>query len=143
MAYVEQGACRLVSRNGNTFKSFLPLAAGLADALAGHDAILDGEIVALDASGRADFYPLLHRRADPYFYAFDCLWLDGRDLRGLALVERKAILRGLACQPSRLLFVDHVVGTGVELFRAVCDNDMEGSWPSARTARTIRTRPRG
>ncbi len=92
-----------------------------------NDAILDGEIVALDVSGRADFYPLLHRRADPYFYAFDLLWLDGRDLRGLALVERKALLRGLAPrQPSRLLYVDHVVGNGVELFRAVCDQDIEG-----------------
>lgn len=68
-----------------------------------------------------------YRRANPYFCAFDCLWLDGRDLRGLPLVERKAILRGLARrQPSRLLYVDHVVGTGVELFRAVCEQDIEG-----------------
>ncbi len=83
--------------------------------------------MALDAAGRADFYSLLYRRADPYFYAFDCLWLDGCDLRGLALVERKAVLRGLVPrQPSRLLCVDYVVGCGVELFRAVCEQDLEG-----------------
>jgi ATP-dependent DNA ligase len=42
-------------------------------------------------------------------------------------MEGKAILRGLVPrQPARLLLVDHVVGTGVELFRAVCDHDLEG-----------------
>ena len=99
----------------------------MADVLAGRDAILDGEIVALDASGRAQFYPLLHRRADPYFYAFDCLWLDGRDLRGRPLVERKRMLRGLVPpQPSRLLYVDHIEGRGIDLFREVCRQDLEG-----------------
>lgn len=75
----------------------------------------------------AQFYPLLYRRADPFFYAFDCLWLDGRDLRSLALVERKRILRGLVpCQPSRLLYVGHIDGRGVDLFREVCRQDLEG-----------------
>jgi bifunctional non-homologous end joining protein LigD len=88
---------------------------------------LDGEVVSLDASGRAQFYPLLHRRADPYFYAFDCLWLDGRDLRRLALVDRKRILRVLVPpQPSRLLYVDHLEARGVDLFREVCQMDLEG-----------------
>lgn len=125
-AYVDQPECRLVSRKGNRFRRFAPLSTALAEALVGHNAILDGEIVALDPSGRADFYSLLYRRADPYYYAFDLLWLDGRDLRGLALVERKAILHGLVpLQPSRLLYVDHVVASGVDLFRAVCEQDIE------------------
>jgi bifunctional non-homologous end joining protein LigD len=59
VAYIVGGACCLVSRNGNTFESFVPLATGLGNALAGHYAILGGEVVALDASGRAHFYPLL------------------------------------------------------------------------------------
>jgi len=42
----------------------------LGDILAAHDVILDGEIVALDASGCAQFYPLLYRRAEPFYYAF-------------------------------------------------------------------------
>jgi hypothetical protein len=43
------------------------LCASLAAAVGQHSAYLDGEIVAPDASGRADFYPLLYRRAEPYF----------------------------------------------------------------------------
>ncbi|HZT29453.1 MAG TPA: RNA ligase family protein [Bryobacteraceae bacterium] len=127
VAYIEAGGGRLVSRNGNIFKSFPGLATSLAAAVGQHEAILDGEIVALDGSGRAQFYPLLHRRADPYFYAFDCLWLDGRDLRCLPLVKRKAILRRLVPrQPSRLLYVDHIDGRGVDLFREICRQDLEG-----------------
>jgi ATP-dependent DNA ligase len=45
IAYVEGGACRLVSRNGNVFKTFVPLAQAISQDLAGHAAILDGEIV--------------------------------------------------------------------------------------------------
>jgi bifunctional non-homologous end joining protein LigD len=100
--------CRLVSRNRHAFRSFPGLCESIT-AAGQHHAILDGEIVALDASGRAQFYPLLHRRTDPYYYAFDCLWLDGRDLRGLLLVARKRTLWGLVPrQPSRLLYVDHI-----------------------------------
>jgi bifunctional non-homologous end joining protein LigD len=127
LAYIEAGACRLVSRNGNTFKAFSPLCESVVATVGQHNAIMDGEIVALDAAGRAQFTSLLYHRADPYFYAFDCLWLDGRDLRAAPLLERKRVLRGLVPrQPSRLLYVDHIAGTGVELFRAVCEQDLEG-----------------
>src|SRR5262249_24419760 len=45
------------------------------------DALLDGEIVSLGDDGKAHFNSLLFRRRDPVFYAFDVLWLNGRDLR--------------------------------------------------------------
>jgi ATP-dependent DNA ligase len=45
------------------------------------EAVFDGEIVCLDASGRPQFYDLLRRRGAPVFYAFDLLWLVGQDLR--------------------------------------------------------------
>jgi len=57
------------------------------------NAILDGEVVCLDHDGRPLFNPLLYRRSEPCFVAFDCLWLDGRDLRRLPLIERKRVLR--------------------------------------------------
>jgi ATP-dependent DNA ligase len=47
-AYVEHGRCRLVSRNGNEFKSFGSLSAAIGDELNGHAAVLDSEIVSLD-----------------------------------------------------------------------------------------------
>jgi bifunctional non-homologous end joining protein LigD len=53
------------------------------------DAVLDGEIVCLDDEGRSQFNELLHRRGQPAFYAFDLVWLNGRNLRQLPLVQRK------------------------------------------------------
>ncbi|HWR53226.1 MAG TPA: hypothetical protein VN428_19120 [Bryobacteraceae bacterium] len=126
-ACIDDGKAWLVSKNGNTFKSFSGLCDGLAASLPGRRAILDGEIVCLGPDGRALFDPLLYRRAEPHYYAFDCLWLDGLDIREAPLLERKRILRTLVPpQPSRLLFVDHVVETGTALYRAACQMDLEG-----------------
>ena len=65
----------------------------LAHAVRCDCALLDGEIACLGADGRSRFNHLLFRRDWPYFLAFDVLWLDGRDLRRLPLIERKAILK--------------------------------------------------
>jgi bifunctional non-homologous end joining protein LigD len=138
LAVVEHGACRLVSRNGNTFKSFPALTAALAAILPGSDAVLDGEIVCLGLDGEPRFFDLVRRRGQQYFYSFDLLWIDGRDLRGLPLIERKAALRALVPeQPSPLLFVDHVAAAGTALFQAVCERDMEGI--VAKLARGLHT----
>jgi hypothetical protein len=59
------------------------------------DAILDGELVCLDADGRSQFMDLMRRQKDACYYAFDLLWLNGTDLRQEPLVERKARLRKL------------------------------------------------
>src|SRR5215469_18841965 len=53
------------------------------------NAIIDGEIVCLDAQGVSQFYQLLSRKAEPVFYAFDLLWLNGEDLRNQPLTARK------------------------------------------------------
>jgi bifunctional non-homologous end joining protein LigD len=58
--------------------------------------------------------------------AFDLLWQDGRDLRGLPLSERKVLLRKLLPrQPRALVYVQHVT-RGTDLFRMVCERDLEG-----------------
>ncbi len=135
VAYVERGQARLVSRNGNTYKSFPALTAAIAGSLPVRDAILDGEIVHLDATGVPQFYDLMRRRRPQHFYAFDLLWLDGRDLRAAPLLDRKRLLHGIISpQPSPVLYVDHVVGTGIELFNAVCARDMEGVVAKLATA---------
>jgi hypothetical protein len=71
VAYVEGGACRLVSRNRNAFKTFEGLAQAIAQDLSGRSAILDGEIVRPGADGRPLFYELMRRRGPFSFYAFD------------------------------------------------------------------------
>jgi bifunctional non-homologous end joining protein LigD len=71
VAYVEGGACRLVSRNHNAFKTFQPLAEAIGQDLSGRAAIPDGEIVRLGRDGRPMFYEL-RRRPGPFcFYAPD------------------------------------------------------------------------
>jgi bifunctional non-homologous end joining protein LigD len=126
LAHVEAGQCRLMSRNRNAFRTFPSLAAGIAAALS-REAVIDGEIVHFDVEGRPQFYDLMRRRGLQHFCAFDLLWLDGRDLRGLPLLERKRLLHGLVPrQTSPLLYVDHFTRQGVELFQAVCERDLEG-----------------
>jgi hypothetical protein len=80
IAYIEADGCRLVSRNGNRFKSFGPLCDSIRQQITA-EAILDGEIVCLGDNGRPQFYDLMRRREPQWFYAFDLLWRDGRDLR--------------------------------------------------------------
>ena len=65
LAYIEGDRSELVSRRGNTFKSFASLRASLARL--GRNAILDGEIVGLDARGKPQFYELMRRRSEPVF----------------------------------------------------------------------------
>jgi bifunctional non-homologous end joining protein LigD len=83
--------------------------------------------VFLGPDGVPRFYDLMRRRAPQNFYAFDLLWHDGEDLRVLPLIERKLLLRKLIPpQPCPVLYVGHVAAKGTDLFRAVCDHDMEG-----------------
>ena len=127
VAYVNQSACRLVSRNGHPFDQFGPLCQWLASHLEVKEAVLDGEIVCLGSDGRSQFYDLLGKRGHPLFYAFDLLWLDGRDLRDEPLLGRKRRLEALVpAPPSRLLYVDHLEALGSAFFRQVCAMDLEG-----------------
>jgi bifunctional non-homologous end joining protein LigD len=128
LAYVEDGKCSLVSRRSNEYRSFHELCKSIADRLTGHEAVLDGEIVSLDQFGRSQFYELMFRRGAPFFYAFDLLWLNGEDLRGLPLLDRKKRLRKLILprNGSRLLYLDHIEGNGSRLFAKACEFDLEG-----------------
>jgi ATP-dependent DNA ligase len=95
LAYVKAGQCQLVSRKGYVYKRFVALAEQIAQSLKARDAVLDGEIVCLDGSGKSQFKSLMYRRGTPYFYAFDILQLNGKDLRSLPLLTRKRQLRRL------------------------------------------------
>jgi len=126
-AYVGSGTARLISRAQNVYKSFPVLTAAVAGALAVRNAVLDGEIVHLDAAGVPQFRAMMKRQKPQHFYAFDLIWLDRRDLRSLPLIERKRLLRDIVPpQPSPLLFVDHVMERGTELYEAACARDLEG-----------------
>ena len=128
LAYVENGKCRLVSRRNHEYKSFHELCAAIAAHLSGSTVVLDGELVCLDQFGRSQFYELMFRRGQPFFYAFDLLWLNGEDLRSLPLLKRKARLKKLIgrSKGSRLLYLDHIEGNGSRFFAKACELDLEG-----------------
>jgi len=71
LAHVDGHRCRLVSRRGYVFSNWDALCTDISHSIRVTNAILDGEIVCLDADGRSNFYNLLFRRGSPYFYAFD------------------------------------------------------------------------
>jgi bifunctional non-homologous end joining protein LigD len=128
MTYIEDGACRLISRKQNQLKSFGPLSAALAK-LPVQNAIIDGEVVCLDKDGKSVFLDLMRRRkANAILYCFDLLWLNNADLRNLPLIERKLRLRHLirVSRNRSLLYASHMERHGVRLFQAICQQDCEG-----------------
>jgi len=88
---------------------------------------LHGEICCLDSDGRTNFKTLLFRREWPFFYAFDVLSIEGEDLTGLPLLERKRrLLRLMPFIESRLMYLDHIEERGCDLFQVACERDLEG-----------------
>jgi bifunctional non-homologous end joining protein LigD len=127
MAHVQGHRCTLMSRNGNTFKSWPQLAEEIAHALRAQHAMLDGEICCLKPDGTSNFRDLLFRREWLFFIAFDLFALEREDLRALPLLERKRRLRRIMPRvESRLQFMDHIEERGIDLFRVACDRDLEG-----------------
>jgi bifunctional non-homologous end joining protein LigD len=128
LTYISESRCDLVSsRSSNQYKSFDSLKTALAK-LKVQNAILDGEIVCLDSEGRSRWNLLLRHRAEPALYAFDLLWLNGKDLRQLPLIERKIRLRQLIQKSNcwRIIYVPHIEMRGCVLYRAICKKDLEG-----------------
>ena len=105
LAEVKRGSVRLYSRNDKTLNEQFP---PIAEALAAlpFDALLDGEIVALDKSGKADFQLLQNYlrsgRGELVYYVFDLLYYNGRDLRVLPLTRRKSVLRQVVADRPHL-----------------------------------------
>jgi bifunctional non-homologous end joining protein LigD len=127
LAHIWDGNCELISRKRNAYKSFQALRDNLAK-LKVQNAVIDGELVCLDSEGRSIFNELLFRRGAPIFYAFDLLYLNGRDLRQLPLIERKEKLR-VVIEKSALPDVicgKFVEGRGIDLFNAVVRMNLEG-----------------
>jgi len=138
LARIENGALALRSRTGVDIARRYPELASLPDALAARQAILDGEIVALDAQGHSSFERLqerMHVRAPSeslvtqirvVYFAFDLLYCDGYDLREAPLLERKQLLQRLLYTSERFRFADHQLEHGKELFALAEQNGLEG-----------------
>src|ERR1700719_2557375 len=129
LAYSRPGNLRLESRNRNDITAQYPELARLNRALGSHSAILDGEIVSLDADGRPSFQALqrrMHlgspahakagaRNAPVTYQIFDLLWLDGHPLMDLPYIERRERLLALALSDERWQTPDNVIARGADV----------------------------
>jgi bifunctional non-homologous end joining protein LigD len=122
-------AVRLFTRRGYDWSGRYPAIAGTAAQLRARSFTLDGEAVVCGPDGVAIF-DALHRRgtvSEAMRYAFDLLELDGEDLRGLPLGDRKQRLARLLRGRRRgIVLSDHTAGDGAAIFRQACVMGLEG-----------------
>jgi bifunctional non-homologous end joining protein LigD len=138
MAWIANGKVTLRSRNNIDITSRYPELGALPRALAAREAVLDGEIVALDAHGRGDFQRLqerMHVRAPGekqirevpvIYFAFDLIYCDGYDLRDVPLLERKQLLQRMLHANERYRYADHQIEHGKELYELAKESGLEG-----------------
>lgn len=147
LCFVQKGQAKLVSRNNLDWTHRFPSIAAAAAGLPVRSAVLDGEAIVLMPNGTSSFQALQNilrggRGGRLNYQCFDLLYLDGYDLRSLALEERKARLAELladAGPDDPLQYTEHVVGSGPEFHRESCRLGLEGVISKRRRG----TYPRG
>jgi bifunctional non-homologous end joining protein LigD len=129
---VARGRARLLTRNRLDWTERFPTVAEAAAELPVKEALLDGEIVALDAAGVSSFQALqqaagLGMGRSLVYVAFDLLFLDGRDLRREPLLARKKELaRLLEGRRGALRYSEHFEAPGREVYERACRMALEG-----------------
>jgi bifunctional non-homologous end joining protein LigD len=139
VAAVRRGVLTLFSRKGTEITVRYPEVAKLPAALTGHDAIVDGEIVAMDTAGRPDFGALQNRmhRTGPEvprmaaekpvtYLVFDLLSWDGEDLLDRTYAERRSRLEDLGLAGHRWVATPWFSGGGAGVLAASEENGLEG-----------------
>ncbi len=137
LAFRSAGKVRLMTRNQKEDTSTYPEITQALAAQRADDFIIDGEIVAFDGSqtkfarlqqrlGVRQPGPELLAEVPVWFYIFDVLWADGRDVRPRPLRERKGILQDLLTFAGPLRFTEHIDTDGEAYFRQACASGWEG-----------------
>jgi bifunctional non-homologous end joining protein LigD len=121
--YVENGKAWFRSKATRVMKRFQPLADSIAKTMNLSSGIFDGEIIVM-TERTPDFYALMFHRGQPEYAAFDLLWKNGRDLRGLSYNERKKRLRATLATTEAIGYVEHYDQPA--LFEAATQLDLEG-----------------
>jgi bifunctional non-homologous end joining protein LigD len=139
IGFLDGGRLRLQARSGRDVTSRYPELRPMGEALAGREAVVDGEVVAFD-EGRPSFQKLQGRmhltsepavrrlaRTDPVHYVvFDLLFLDGRSLMALPYAERRVRLAGLDLDGPTWQAPAHHVGDGAALLELTRAQQLEG-----------------
>ena len=153
IARVKDGEVKLWSRAKREITGEFPELQALANSLNAREAVLDGEVVVLDQSGRSDFQRLQSRmgvrnpsarllqEAPVVYYVFDILYCDGHDMRHVPLLARKEFLGEVLRTGAVVRYSDHHVGDGKRFFEAAAEQNLEGIvgkqadsvYPSGRT----------
>lgn len=132
LSRLEKGDVRIYTRNGQDWTDRLESIAAEVKRLKATTAWLDGEVCAIDANGRSAFQSLQNAlsgrgAANLVYFAFDLIYLDGHDLRDVALGERKRLLRDLLDRSNSVIrYSPEVRGSGSEVFRQSCPRGLEG-----------------
>ncbi len=127
---IKNKTIELRSRNQKSLNSKFPSIAAALKKLPG-EMVLDGEIVVLDKKGKSNFQLLQNYQRKPegalYYCIFDVLSYKGKDLTGMPLIQRKALLKKiLTKQSSPLRFSDHIEEKGKAFFRLAAKQGLEG-----------------
>ena len=133
LARISGGEVRLFTRNGHDWTQRLPLQAEALAKLGLHDSWLDGEVVALNELGLPDFQQLqnafdIGRSHDLVYYLFDAPFINGEDLRQIALEKRRARLKLLLGNPrhSPLRFSAAFTAHHRDIIESACAMSLEG-----------------
>jgi bifunctional non-homologous end joining protein LigD len=141
-ATIRDGSVRTWTRGGRDGSTFFPGLLTPATWIAASEAIVDGEVVALDVDGRPDFGRLQEltgvRGAGGLVYeVFDLLYLDGHVLLDLPLEDRKRLLRTVIRDQPNVRYADHVAGEGIAFHEAVAARGLEGLIAKRRRSRYL------
>jgi bifunctional non-homologous end joining protein LigD len=129
---VQGGSAQMVSRNAKEWTGTFQAIERCAARLPVDSAWLDGEVVVMEADGRTSFQALQNaltgdHSAKLHYVLFDMPYLNGYDLRGIPLLERKRLLKALLeGAPATLRFSDHIQGSGAQVYKQACDYKLEG-----------------
>ena len=130
---IDKGKVTVFSRNGKEWTAALNRIAEAVGELGLESAWLDGEVTIVDERGRTSFQALQNALSDPkgerlVYFVFDLLYLDGYDLQGVALSDRKRLLRTLIPKTAgQVRFSVDVPGSGAEFFKQACALGLEGA----------------
>ena len=129
---IADGEVQMVSRNGKDWTAAFSSIARVLARLPVETGWVDGEVVVVDAQGRSSFQALQNALSgdnakELNYFAFDLLYLNGFDLRGVELAERKRILKELLLTaPATLRYSEHFSAPGSSFLEKVCDLGLEG-----------------
>ena len=139
---LDRGKVKLLTRKALDWTGRFERIADAVAALPADTALLDGELVVENENGVSSFSllqtDLKEDRGDRFVYwVFDLLYLDGRDLTGAPLIERKAALARLLKGKSRsgpIRYAEHFEGDGPAIFKSACKMNLEGIISKLRDA---------